>query len=515
MPRGSYNHRFFDNKGGLNTKSSPMAMPTTDSPELLNVNLDKTGSIRKRNGIQQYTASAIGAAGTIQGIFRLLTNEGGQYLVAIEGGTIYEESTTGTFTTARRTGLSSTLPFVGATYNNKLFMANGYDPIQVYAGGENAVDIGSVAGASIPAAWGEGMPSGIVLTHPDRSERLAAWGSAGDPSRVWFSSVQDGLDWAAGGDAEGFNILVLKDNGEPVKVVVPFYDLTICFKETEAAIYIGDSPITMSLQSVYPVGCPAPRSVVHVGNTLYFWSQQGPTEAKGVQEYGDIAPNHIGLKIEEEIQKNVNWNLVDQIVGIHDREFDRVIWCAPSSGNTQNNRFYIWYYDIGAWAIYDGVDCHSALVFNELSGDTQIYMGGYDGHINEFVGTYNDNSSAYTSRYVSPWYDFGDFTRRDRVLEMRFACGSGAFNVNVYYQWDFESDWYLIGNLSDLIDAATSIWGSVTWGSFVWGAGQEGTVKIHSLGSGRVFRIKLENTTADTEFHVLGWSILQAPRGRR
>ena len=513
MPR-TYTHEFFENKGGLNTKSSPMAMPLETSPDLLNVVLSKTGAIKKRSGWSNYS-SAIGASGTIQGIFRLRTKTGANYMIAIEGGQIWEESATGTFDTSRRANLDSTVPFIGAAYNDKLFLANGVDPIQLYSGGENAIDIGSHPDASIPDAWGSAYPSGLELVLPDRAERMAAWGSSTDPSRVWFSSIQNALDWTTEGDAGGYNIYVLKDNGEPVTAVKSFKDFTVIFKETEMAIYAGDTAATMSLLQVFPTGCPAPRSIVRAGKNLYYWSQDGPTESRGVEEYGDIAPNHIGLKIEPTVRSLVNWSMIDQTIGFHDSENDRIGWLAPAAGDYRNKVLLWWRYDIGAWELCDNIYGHSALVYDEVADNTKIFLGSYDGYINELDGSYNDGGGAYTARYVTPWYKFGDYARRDRVLEITFACGKDGFNVDVYYQWDFEDGWTSIGNLTDFMADGASIWGSVNWGSFNWGAGQTGTVMVHPYGSGNVFRLKLENADADSTFEVLGWSIVQAPRGRR
>ena len=515
MPKRAYTHRFFENKGGLNTKSSPMAMNPGQSPDLLNVVLSKTGAIKKRTGWNHYNSSAIGGGDKIQGLFRLRKKNGSNYMIAIEGGTIYEESASGTFTTARGTNFDASAYWMGAAYNDRLYLANGSDAIQVYEGGANAIDIGSHIDALIPATWGSGYPSGLTVVLPDRGERMAAWGSSTEPSVVWFSAIQDALDWTTTGDAGAFNIYVLKDNGEPVTAVQDFKDLTIIFKETEMAIYAGDTAATMSLLQVFPVGCPAPRSIVKAGKNVYYWSQKGPTESRGVEEYGDIGPNHIGLLIEEEVRRGVNWSMIDQTVGFHDAENDRVIWIAPAAGDYRNNKVFIWEYDISAWTVYDDIYGHSTLVYDEVSDSTRVLLGSYDGYINELDSSYNDNAGAYTARYVTPWYDFGDYSRRDRVLEISFACGKDGFDADVYYQWDFEDDWTSIGNLADFVTGGTSLWGSVVWGAFNWGSGQTGTVMVHAPGSGNVFRLKLENVDADASFEVLGWSIMQAPRGRR
>jgi len=41
-----------DNFGGLNKTSSPLNIPLTDSPYLLNVDIDVSGKVKKRNGYE-------------------------------------------------------------------------------------------------------------------------------------------------------------------------------------------------------------------------------------------------------------------------------------------------------------------------------------------------------------------------------------------------------------------------------------------------------------------------------
>lgn len=506
--------QFFNNKGGLNTKASPLSIPHEDTPYLLNVDLTKTGAIKKAKGYSQYSA-AIGGASQIDGIFRLIKKTGGSYTIAAEGGQFYEESPAGTFNTSRASGLQTDRQWSAVAYNDKLYLANGYDPVKVYKGGEAITDLQNESGASVPSAWvGTDQPSGLMLTHHARAERIAAWGVGSDPSRVWFSAIQDPEDWTTSDNA--FNVLVLKDNGEPVTVVVPLFDLVVVFKKTQSAVYSGDSVDTLGLQQIFPVGTSAPHSIGMVGRDMYFWSQVGPALSRGITEYGDIAPNHIGLKIEDEIAK-VNWGLISQTRIVHDKENDRVIWFAPDGSDYRNKKAFVWHYDVGGWSIYDFVGAHSALVYDDTGGATSILLGDYDGTINEFDRGFNAGGSAYTATYITPWYDYGDYNIRKRILELQFANSGNGYNVNIYYQWDFEADWHSLGSLSDFLPVGSAIWGSgVKWGDGTkWGAGQLGIVRLKPKGSGKVFRMKLENTTVDTSFEVLGWSMVAAIRGRR
>ena len=507
---------FFDNKGGLNTKASPMSLAANESPDLLNIDLSATGAIASRAGSLQYTTAAVGAGGNIMGLFRLLKSSGAKYMLAAEGGSFYEEAlaTAGDFTTSRGSGFSSSKIWSGAEYADKLFLANGYDAPVVYAGGADVTPLIDQPGSSLPGAWvGINQPAGFAVTTYGRAERMAAWGVASEPSLVWFSAVQNPLDWAddLGSGAGGYNILVLKDNGEKVQAVVPFYDFTLVFKETECAVYAGYSAADTTLQKIFPVGTVAPRSVVQVGRDVYWWSHLGPTSMSGTDQYGDLDMVRISNKVESVVRR-VNRRLESQIVALHDRDNSRVIWFYPPTGSTVNSEALVYHYDIGAWTRWDNIQAHSALGVAEAGGGNALYLGRSDGHIHRLgVGT-SDAGDVFTSRYVTAWMPGPSFGQGYRVPRVLWAV-DGLPNVGVYYQWDFAPTWYSLGRLSSMIPQNT--WSATdTWDAFETFEDAGGIPTATIRGQGKVLRFKFENTE-DSAWRVLGWELVLALRGYR
>jgi hypothetical protein len=506
---------FFDNKGGLNTKASALSLAPNESPDLLNIDLSATGAIASRKGSIAYTTAAIGAAGKIMGLFRLLKSSGAKYLLAAEGGNFYEDSLAapGDFSTSRGSGYSTSKLWLCAEYSDKLFLANGYDAPLLYAGGAAVTNLVDEPGASLPGAWvGINQPAGFSVTTYGRAERMAAWGIASEPSRVWFSAIQNPLDWSdITGAAGGYNILVLKDNGEAVKAVVPFYDFTVIFKETECALYAGYTAADTSLQKIFPLGTVAPRSVVQVGRDIYWWSHLGPVSMSGTNEYGDLDMASISTKIESEVRR-VNRRLEHQIVALHDKDNSRVIWFYPPTGSTVNSAALVFHYDIGAWSKYDNLQAHSALAVVDAAGGNTLYLGRNDGHLHRLgVGT-SDAGVAFTSRYLTPWITSGDFGVGYRVPQSLFAT-DGQPHVNVYYQWDFDQEWTSLGRLSSFVDGGRTWADPGIWDDDTWEA-EGGIPKATLLDCGKVLRFKFENTL-DASWRVLGWELAVSPRGYR
>ena len=525
MPKELTQH-YHNHAGGLNVKSSPLAMPLEDSPDLLNVSLTQTGAIGKRTGWEHYSTTPAGNAipGLIyvNSIFRLTKKAGAEYTIAwggstaAGGGFFYGETPHNVFTTVLwPVATHQSRYWLGEAYNDNLYLANGYDPPRVYHGGFGPGCMNNLAdevGASLPAAWvGTDQPCGIVLTHHDRVERMCAWGVASDPSRVWFSDVQDPIEWNTG---SAYNILVLNDNGEPVTAVVPLYERTLIFKKTQVALYIGDEPDNTYLDSVYPIGTEAPRSIIQVGRDLYCWSNRGPVQASGIESYGDVNPVNIATKIEPFLN-NVNWSRADLIFAWHNKRESQVIWSVPRSGGDLDRLLFVYHYALNAWVIWDNINAQCACIYDETAGEPHVLLGGATGYVEHLTDAYSDNGLAYTSRWVSPWYDLGDYTRRKRIHRAEMACEGDGFEVDIYEQWDFETDWFHVGNLQHLLPDGVALWNGVVWGFFEWGAGQVGTVHYIPQGSGKVYRLKLENTTANTSFLVHGWSFADYARAHR
>ncbi len=508
---------YFDHSGGLNTKSSPMAVGERESPDMLNIDLSRRGGVSRRKGSVSYTSSAIGGGSAIDGLFRLQKSSGAAYMLAATDGSFYEDSLTtpGDFSTSRGSGFDADLPWIAQGYGDKLYLANGYDEPQVYAGGSAVTRLADESGAVLPAAWtGASQPSGFELIAMGRAERMSAWGVSGDTSRVWFSSIQDPTNWSDVSPSDGFNVLVLKDNGEAVQAVRALYDYTVIFKKTQMAIYSGsDGAFTygdFTLRQVLPVGTVAPRSIVQVGRDLYWWSQQGPVRLSGVQEYGDLSPNPIHENVETDVNA-CNWRLAHQIVALHDKDNSKILWAYPKTGSIGNSGVLVYHYDLGAWSRYEGIEAHAALAFVDGGGESSLYVGRYDGHVRRLGVGYTDDDTAVEGRYITPWYGGGDFAGNFRVPKM-FPAGDD-YDCDVYAQWDLESDWHSIGNLEDF-RAAQAYWDTRTWDTTTW-EDTGGIPRIMVGGQGRVVRFKFESTSTDSRFSLHGWELIISPRGFR
>lgn len=503
---------FFQNIGGLNLKSSPMAIPDQDAREATNVTLSITGAIERRRGSADYHA---GFGGRWQGLFRIARSDGYRAVLGFCDGTLYEEI--GGIFTPILAGLSATAVWDGIQYRDRLWLTNGVDDPLVCSGG-GVVETMVSAGAVFPASWVSGnFPKHFSLTAYGRTERIAAYGFDLEPSIVWFSGIRDPLDYdedpGGGDDLHAFFQAVLPENGERITAVTPLYDITLVCKETISAIYAGDTASTMTLYQFFPVGCKSPRSMKQFGKDLFLMTERGPAVASGIQEYGDIAPVTISTKVEPLFSVGADWSRIEECVSVYDRRSSRILCFYPNMSGAFDCLVY--HTDVSAWSMMSGLDAHGVVAFESTAGEFSCLLGQDDGRIVMLGRNWDDSGEAYLSTYITPFYALGDASTRKRILEARFYCDDNLYRAVVSYMWDNDGVWHEIGNLEDFVPHEGSLWDRGTWDSLQLDGGRTRAAVLRPQGSGYRISFKIESNDASDGFRVLGWTILASGRGRR
>lgn len=371
-----------------------------------------------------------------------------------------------------------------------------------------------------PSEWVTGaFPTHFATVNNNRAERIAAWGCPTEPSRVWMSELQvpyNFLHKTSGTAAlDPWYVDVLPGDGEPVTLVSHLAGYWIVFKKTRCQVFAGDDPVA-NLESfgVYPVGCSAPKSLARVGTDLYFWSQHGPARAKGIQEYGDIEPLPISVKVKARVNQ-IRQDTDANIVAVHDNDNNRVIWYYTPSGQSGNTHALVFHYDTGGWDYYEGLAVDSAVSYFESGlGETHL-LGTGDGRVARYGSGYDDLGAAYAAHYVTPWYNLDSFPIRKKVVQFLVAVDGSGYDIGVEYRWDLASDWISLGTLEDYIEVDTALWDEVSWDEFNWDHGATGIVKMHLDGSGNTIQFRFSNSDAGDAFEILGWSLLVTHHGER
>lgn len=132
MPQYSVAIERFD--GGLNTKATPLHGTSDQSPDLQDVIFDDLGAVETRRGYTKFNTAPI-ATNTVDFLHSYVKNDGTKQLLAFCQGSMYRASGT-TFVTipSAQSVYTAGQRVLGLTFQNKLFMSNGYSTPYKYDG---------------------------------------------------------------------------------------------------------------------------------------------------------------------------------------------------------------------------------------------------------------------------------------------------------------------------------------------------------------------------------------------
>ena len=505
--------QFLKHDGGLFEEVTARVVPTNFTPSAKNVDLDLDGElVLPRNGYTRHFETPITSA-KVDGIWPYRKSDGTFYLMAATGDgvlwIIYPDGVAHGLATLE----AGNSPWFGLAYGGKFFFANGRNPIQVV--GEPEIVLGipyfttdelqDIDGVSVPGEWGPGnYPAKIGLVMQGKNERLFAFGMPEDHSRVYFSALQNWLDWTTDNDA--FSLAPLEETGERIMAVASFYEKLIIFKETQAVIYTGLDPTSGDVNaptSVIPYGCVSNRSIVRVENDLLWMSQEGPMSLRAVEQYGDLAADTLGGRIRVTL-KEMNALALESIVGVNDVKNRRVRWCYPVRGLAGNSKILDYYYDrrvkdssgriSGAFMYGDNIPATCFCTY-ESAGGHVVLFGDEDGYVNRLNFMWTDNGTLIESEYNYAEVDPGV---RCRLVEADFMVSEGGGRLSASIVWDEQDEIPMVGSLepaSHLVHPAQA--------------------RKVPLGNGRTFHVKVIHDGTDNRSTLVGWRGRVSLKGRR
>ena len=270
-----------DYSGGVDLSAAPYLLEENRARNLLNIQTNPLGHIRKRQGFETLTslagspASFTGAAHSLG-----LSNGATKYLVAVgpitgpndrpvavqTDGTIAADLTRtgggGAYTTNSLWSIIEAP--VTSDAKGPIFAMNGVDAPQWWAGtsGTN-FENWTAASGTIPA-------TGKYLTY--HANRLWCRDSVAEPSRVRYSGITGTSPDSGNWDADGYVDLEPED-GQEITAIAPFGSYLIVFKPRKTFV-IYDLITGANRQISDTVGCIAHRSCVDTPSGLFFLDEE-------------------------------------------------------------------------------------------------------------------------------------------------------------------------------------------------------------------------------------------------
>lgn len=478
--------------GGLNNRDSAINILDNESPDLMNVEFEEGGAVRKRNGTA-LVGDDVGNA-KILGLFSsFYGNSSAKQVMVTNVGTtppnLYYR-TTGNWTVAAAAAFADADvefdSFLGVSAVQFWFFTDG-TTLRTYNPSSDAV----AAAAASPATIGP-----ILRVYQNR---LYVRGSdASKPERIYFSNLGNGEVWGASDyfDVPSQTTAQTGSTGDAITALVSFENRLIIFKRY--SIWYWDTNVLRQITSQF--GCVGKRAWAIVGNWLYFFSYDGIYRMSG----NFIEP--VSLKIKDTIDAIPDARKPEVAM----EYFDNKLFVATAAAAASNNNIVLVNYPFlsrdnegqSPWTYWKG-GSSDTLDFSVLdayqSGSTTdpILTGGRataDSAVLQLLTGTTDypSSAAIVSYYKTKQYPL---IARYKRLHVYYLSQSTNSKLKVAWNVDFGQSG--VGSFDfDMNVYGTDVYGTGVYGTARYGGQNATEGKVMVANSGKRIQYEFRNDQA-------------------
>ena len=515
MARNFYNYVNYSYSGGLNNSDEPEQLQENEASVLKNAYIDKTGTLKKRAGTLLIGNDTGDTA--ITGLVGWQENDGTKWLVRTTATDIQYYNTSSatweTFDDGFTTGLDTNFTIA----NNKMYIFNGTDNLHSWDGADVALNSGVVdLGTAVPQT-----EFGVFWKNYMFAAGGSTLGGTTYPTRVYFSNLADPDTWTTGTDYFDVNL----SDGQPITGMAPLGELLVVFKRRSVYILSGSSPadwrISSSVNNVQSVdssiGCTSHRSIVQVGNDLWFMSDDGMRSVRRTEAQSDTPSTGIVTgKVETTVQ-GMNKSALDKVAST---TFNKRVYVAyPTGSNTYNNEVLVAETrhttedteNPHPWVVYTGWNpaCWAthipsseiALYYGEGSGDSLTFQAE--------TGT-NDNSAAIDFDYQSKMIDLNQPNMKKTSRFIITSAESGD-DVDIQIQSSTDGNIFTTHGVLNTYDGG-ALWNSAVWDTDTWSYAGEVEKKFALARASDRIMIKFRNNMADEDVTMKSYTLAIKPK---
>lgn len=408
---------------------------------------------------------SIAPAPQVTGLFTFIADAGVTKELRVHD-TNLEYNNSGTWTEIGSDELSNGLDTWFTQANNKVYILNGTDNAMSYDG-TTLTDLGNTTypKGKYAAFWknymficGDGVLNSTTYN-----------------SRVWFSNLGDPDTFTTGTDYFDVN----KSDGQDITGIASLGEFLVIFKRKSIYIMSGSNPDAWKLsgsvnnlsQIANGIGCVSAKSIVQVGNDLWFMSDDGVRSVRRNEEGSIPLMGLVSGNVNGTID-TINWTYAHRIAGVY---FDNKVYMAiPTGTSTTNDTVLVANtriqldkpFNPHPWFVYTGWNPYC----------WNVHLGGSTPELH-----YGDSNLTLTIQVETGDSDYDsdtlDFDVRGKMIDLqvpemkktiRFikygVLGSGDYTIDLYSSRD-GNNWIL----QDEINLQQgSLWNSATWGTDTW-----------------------------------------------
>ncbi len=507
--------RFNDFSGGLVTNRPITELELNELSDLDNVVVFPKGQgFRSRYGDTVFNSTAMNSGANVQGLHYYKQADQDEWLMAVAGAKLYKSEMDGTMDEI--TGAIS----ITAGQNNIWTMLTFNDVVVGFGGPASAPDAPfRWTGAGNAAALGGTPPSAYGAFQANN--RVFAFRTAANPSRVQWSIVGNEADWT--GSGSGSSDVWTSDNDRLTAAAVMNTNTVLLFKENSIhQMQIGN--LVSGAFPIYPlfsgVGCAGKHAVVVADGLAYFITPQGKmkvTDGSQIIDEGELP----SLSNIDDLWNGTNSSRLQYIQGKRKTgaDYDHIIWLVSyGTSQTTNNRALIWDLQNKCW-LQNTTGYDSNVMALTQAG--VLYAGHYDGKIykkDSSATTYTDASEGSVvvdGNITSGWIHNGKFepVKQPRKMNLSFATFSTGL-IRLSWGFDFMG---LISNatISQVFGGATYDNGDLYDNGELYGGASFNMKPVRITGRGNFFQYKIRTPTASVGIKIHGFTLSGKEYGQK
>ena len=424
--------------GGMDSNSAPRILSEFASSELINVDIDRTGTAETRRGTKSLSLNAV-PEGTamVQGMSYFNTLNYDQMVICKNRKIFYFESAVGEGGWQQEGSsylVSSDDDVVHfAQLEDKLFFCDGTSALKYFDG---------TSVQSVNA--GSGAPSGIRLLASHTNRLFAV--PAGEPDTIYVSDLLDAEGTSSWSVVQSLRI---GGDGDPITAIHPWTGFRLlAFKRNSTFVINADPTATTiadwAIETIdRSVGCIAPRSVAQVGADIYWLASDGVrslrrTLAGTEQEVSDALSKPI-----ENVIQELNVDAAPKAAGFY--YLNRYIVSFPTGNSSINNTTVVFNTDFKVWSgKWDGIKGQCWARYSSPTSDV-LCLGTSNGKLLRWTGNipdievvsadYQDDGQPIATSIKTREYTFRDVVSLKSLygVELEFLQSEAVASVDIIY----------------------------------------------------------------------------------
>lgn len=518
-------------QGGLDTNTNQLAALGNAgvAMELVNFEVDSDSGYRRIDGYKPYGTARPNGTNDIKGIMAyaggVLVCSGANIMFTIDGTT---------WVNVARDGQSN------QTYNHTDFFNLGLEDRTGQGQTSFIYEEGAGAQGTVIILDGDNLPyilkiegTGALTSRTFHGHTFAV-DSAVTPSvgtlhetrlvaasgnTIYYSDALDPKTFSAGASIQlADNIVGLKSFRDDVIIfcsnsIHKFVNMGAGVNNGEAIV-----PITQN------VGCIAAGSIQEIGGDLVFLSPDGIRTIAGTARIGDVELSSISRQVQPifaDITKVINSYVVTSAV-IRSKNQYRLFYSGLTD-QIENSKGIIGTLtkDGFQWSETLGIQAHGFDSSFDTAGVEKYYHGDKDGYIyiHDEGSSFFENGSAFNidSKYVTPFYDFGDVGSRKTLHYVKVSVSpESTVTPTLRVQYDYNTpdtpqpSPYLLSSIP-----VPSVYGQAVYDTGAFGGIGDPMVRQAVQGSGHTASFKISSSDQKGSYRINGLFIDYVPAGRR